>query len=396
MRGSTIMRLVAVAGFAGLTACSSTNSTQTTETPSASAPAGKPSVTSEPFGQVGTTPVDRYTLNSGHGMQVRILSYGGIIQSIEVPDRTGHIGNVTLGFPTLDGYLNNTGDAKTYFGAIIGRYGNRIAKGTFSLNGAEYHVPVNNNGNSLHGGTAGFDTKVWHASTQNGADDAGLKLQYVSPAGDMGYPGTLTTTVTYSVTKSNELHIDYHATTDAPTVVNLTNHTYFNLAGEDALNVYDHDLTINADTYTPTDSTQIPTGQLAPVKGTPFDFTAPTAIGAHITANDPQLLLAHGYDHNWVINRGNESGLVQAAKAVDPKTGRTLTVSTTEPGVQFYTSNFIEGAFTGTSDHVYRQGAGFTMETQHFPDSPNRPNFPSTTVNPGQAYDSKTVFAFGT
>ncbi|MGV9799368.1 aldose epimerase family protein [Mycobacterium sp. NPDC003449] len=396
MRGRTMMQLIAVAGVAGLTACGTGSPPETTETPSASAPAGKPSITSEPFGQVGTAPVDRYTLDSGNGMRVRILSYGGTIQSIEVPDRDGQAGNVTLGFPTLEGYLNNTGDAKTYFGAIIGRYGNRIAKGTFALNGAEHHVPINNNGNSLHGGTAGFDSKVWQASPQSGDDGAGLKLQYVSPAGEMGYPGTLTTTVTYTVTPSNELHIDYHATTDAPTVVNLTNHTYFNLAGEDALNVYDQDLTINADSYTPTDSTQIPTGQIAPVKGTPFDFTAPTAIGAHITANDPQLLLAHGYDHNWVINRGNDSGLVQAAKATDPKTGRTLTVSTTEPGVQVYTSNFIEGAFTGTSGHIYRQGAGFTMETQHFPDSPNRPNFPSTTVNPGQAYDSKTVFAFGT
>jgi aldose 1-epimerase len=386
MRGRRLLQLIANAGVAGLAACSNTTTT----------PAGPPSITTEPFGEVNGAPVNRYTLTSGHGMRVRILTYGGIIQSIEVPDRTGHADNVVLGFPTLDGYLNNTGSAKTYFGAIIGRYGNRIAKGAFSLQGNEYHLPINNNGNSLHGGTAGFDTKVWKADQQNGTDSVSLKLQYVSPAGEMGYPGTLTTTVTYTLNQKNELRINYYATTDVPTVINLTNHSYFNLAGEGTLDVYDHKVTIHADNYTPTDATQIPTGQIAPVKGTPFDFTSPTAIGAHITANDPQLLLAHGYDHNWVINRGNNTGLVEAARAEDSHTGRTLTVFTTEPGVQFYTSNFIDGAFTGTSGHTYRQGAGFTMETQHYPDSPNHPNFPTTTLNPGQTYDSTTVFTFGT
>jgi aldose 1-epimerase len=382
MRGRRLRQLIASAGVAGLAACGNTLTN-----------AGSPSITSEPFGQVGGTHVSRYTLLSGHGMRVRILTYGGIIQSIEVPDRAGRVDDVVLGFPTLDGYLN-AGSAKPYFGAIIGRYGNRIAKGAFSLNGNEYHLPINDNGNSLHGGTEGFDTKVWQASPQNGSASVGLKLEYVSPAGEMGYPGTLTTTVTYTLDQNNELRIDYHATTDAPTVINLTNHSYFNLAGEDALDVYDQRVTIDADTYTPTDTTQIPTGQIAPVKGTPFDFTAPTAIGAHIGANDSQLLLARGYDHNWVIDRGTNTGLVRAARAEDPRTGRTLTVSTTEPGVQFYTSNFIDGTFTGASGHVYRQGAGFTMETQHYADSPNHPNFPTTTLNPGQAYDSATVFAF--
>jgi len=395
MRGKRLLQLMAIAGAAGLAACSNMT-TNSADSGNGSIPTRPPSITSEPFGQVGGTPVSRYTLTSGHGMRVRILTYGGIIQSIEVPDRTGHVDDVVLGFSTLVGYLNNTGSAKTYFGAIIGRYGNRIAKGAFSLNGNEYHLPINNNGNSLHGGTAGFDTKVWQASQQNGSDSVGLTLQYVSPAGEMGYPGTLTTSVTYTLDQKNELRINYHATTDAPTVINLTNHSYFNLAGEDTLDVYDQKVTIHADNYTPTDPTQIPTGQIAPVKGTPFDFTSPTAIRAHITANDPQLLLAHGYDHNWVINRGNNTGLVEAARAEDPQTGRTLTVSTTEPGVQFYTSNFIDGAFTGTSGHIYRQGAGFTMETQHYPDSPNHPNFPTTTLNPGQTYDSTTVFAFST
>src|SRR5258705_1026308 len=394
MCGKTILRLIAIAGVAGLAACSSTTTNTTADSGSVSTPAGPPSITSKPFGQVAGTPVSCYTLTSGHGMRVRILTYGGIVQSIEVPERTGQVDDVVLGFPTLDGYLNNTGSAKTYFGAIIGRYGNRIAKGAFSLDGTEYHVPINNNGNSLHGGTAGFDTKVRHARPQNGSDSVGLKLQYVSPAGEMGYPGALTTTVTYTVDQKNEPGINYQATPHAPTVINPTNHSSLNLAGEDTLDVYNQKATTNADDYTPTDPTQIPTGQLAPVKGTPFDFTSPTAIGAHITANDPQLLLSQDYDHNWEINRGNNTGLVEAARAEDPQTGRTMTVSTTEPGVQFYTSNFIAGAFTGSSGHIYRQGAAFTMETQHYPDSPNHPNFPSTTLNPGQTYDSTTVLTF--
>src|ERR1700739_3229576 len=395
MRGKRLLQLIGLAGVAGLAACSNTMRNSTMDSGNAPIPAGQPTISSEQFGQVGGTPVSRYTLTSGHGMRVRILTSGGFIQSTEVPDRRGQVDDVVLGFPTLDGYLNNTGPAKTYFGAVIGRYGNRIARGSFSLNGKEFHLPINNNGNSLHGGTAGFDAKVWQASPQNGSDSVSLKLQYVSPAGEMGYPGTLTTTVTYTVDQKNELRVNYHATTDAPTVINLTNHSYFNLAGEDTRDVYDQKVTINADNYSPTDQTQIPTGQIAPVKGTPFDLTSPTAIGAHITANDPQLLLAHGYDHNWVINRGNNTGLAEAARAEDPKTGRTLTVSTTEPGVQFYTSNFIDGAFTGTSGHIYRQGAGFTMETQHYPDSPNHPDFPTTPLDPGQTYDSTTVFAFG-
>lgn len=395
MRYTRLHQLFAIAGAAGLAACSNTATNSSADSGNAPIPAGPPTITSEPFGQVGATTVDRYILTSGHGMRVRILTYGGIIQTIEVPDRAGHVANVVLGFSDLVGYLNNTGSAKTYFGAVIGRYGNRIANGAFSLDGNEYRLPINNNGNSLHGGTEGFDTKVWRASQQDGNDAVSLKLQYVSPAGEMGYPGTVTTTVTYTLNQKNELRINYHATTDAATVINLTNHSYFNLAGEETLDVYNQKVTIHADRYLPTDHRQIPTGQIAPVQGTPFDFTSPTAIGARINANDPQLLLAHGYDHNWVINRGNKTGLVEAASAEDPQTGRILTVSTTEPGVQFYTSNFLDGSFSGTSGHIYRQGAGFTMETQHYPDSPNRPNFPSTVLNPGQTYDSTTVFAFG-
>jgi aldose 1-epimerase len=403
MRGVVFARLLAAVSVAGLVACGSAApntaapKTGANNSSSAAGASQSPTVTSEPFGQAGGAPVSRYTLSNGNGMRVRILNYGGIIQSLEVPDRQGHVDDVVLGFPTLDGYLaSNSFSSKPYFGAIVGRYANRIAKGTFMLNGAAYHVPVNNNGNSLHGGTAGFDQKVWQATPQQGGDTAGLKLQYVSPAGEMGYPGTLTATVTYTLSRDNRLSIDYQATTDAPTVVNLTNHTYWNLSGESALGIYNDKLTLNADQYTPTDSTQIPTGQIVPVKGTPMDFTTPTAIGSHITANDPQLMTGQGYDLNWVINRTDDTSLLQAAKVEDPASGRTLTVLTTQPGIQFYSGNFLNGAYTGTSGHAYRQGAGLALETQHYPDSPNHPNFPTTTLNPGQTYHQTTVFQLGT
>ncbi len=400
MRGILLVRVIAIAGIVGLTACGGTATSTPPAPPSAGASSAAanqaPTVTSEPFGQVDGAAVSRYTLSNGRGMTVRILTYGGTIQSLEVPDRRGHVDNVVLGFATLDGYLDIAKKkGNPYFGAIIGRYANRIAKGAFTLNGTAHQLPVNNNGNSLHGGTAGFDQKVWQATPQQGGDTVGLKLQYVSPSGEMGYPGALTATVTYTLDQTNRLNIDYQASTDAPTVVNLTNHSYWNLAGESALGIYDHRLTLNADRYTPTDSTQIPTGQLAPVKGTPMDFTAPTAIGARITANDPQLLTGQGYDLNWAINRGDDTSLAQAAKVEDPSTGRTLTVLTTEPGIQFYSGNFLDGTIIGTGGHAYRQGAGLALETQHFPDSPNHPEFPSTTLNPGQTYHQTTVFQLG-
>jgi aldose 1-epimerase len=388
--------MVAIASVAGLTACGGPSPNPAPPASGSAPPPQAPSLSSEPFGQVDGTAVTRYTLSNGRGMTVRILNYGGIIQSLEVPDRQGHVDNVVLGFPTLDGYLaSNRSASKPYFGCIVGRYANRIGKGTFTLNGNTYHVPVNNNGNSLHGGTVGFDQKVWQATPRQGGDTVGLSLRYVSPSGEMGYPGTLSSTVTYSLDQANRLNIDYQATTDAPTVVNLTNHTYWNLAGEPAPHIYDHRLTLNADRYTPTDSTQIPTGQLAPVAGTPMDFTRPTAIGARITANDPQLMTGQGYDLNWVINRTDDTSLVQAAKVEDPASGRTLTVLTTQPGIQFYSGNFLTGAITGTSGHAYRQGAGLALETQHFPDSPNHPDFPTTTLNPGQTYHQTTVFQLG-
>jgi len=332
-------------------------------------------------------------------MVVKILNYGGIIQELSVPDRKGHAKNVALGFATVDDYVKfNSPQAGggVYFGALVGRYANRIAKGTFTLNGTTYHVPINNNGNSLHGGLVGFNQYVWDATPQSGNGTVGLQLKIVSPDGDQGYPGNLAVTVTYTLDQANRLTARYNATTDKPTVVNLTNHSYFNLAGEDALDIYDQLLFLNSTYYTPTDSTQIPTGALAPVKGTPLDFTKPTPIGENITADDVQLLTGQGYDLNWVLNKPSGSNaLTLAAKAADPASGRSMSIFTTQPGIQFYSSNFLTGTLVGTSGHAYRQGKGFALETQHFPDSPNHANFPTTTLNPGQTYDQTTAWQFG-
>jgi aldose 1-epimerase len=346
-------------------------------------------------------PVDRYTLTNRHGLSVAILTYGGIIQSIGVPDRHGQVANVALGFATLAEYVAKASPAVTanggpYFGELIGRYGNRIAGGAFTLGGTTYHVPINNNDNSLHGGLVGFGNHVWAAQPVSDATTAGVRLTLVSPDGDQGYPGTLTVTVTYTLDNNGALGIRYRATTDAPTVLNLTNHTYFNLAGESSGPAYDQKVQINADAYTPTDAELIPTGEIVPVAGTPFDFTRPTAIGARISDNDPQLIMAQGYDHNWVLNRrGYAPGqLAPAAQAWDPASGRHLSVLTDQPGVQFYSGNFLNGTLVGSGGHTYRQSAGYTFETQHYPDSPNRPNFPSTVLNPGQVFDSTTIFQF--
>jgi len=351
-----------------------------------------PHITEQPFGAVGGQPVALYTLTNARGMEVRIMTYGGVIQSIKVPDRNGQLADVVLGFANVADYVKSS----PYFGAIIGRYGNRIAKGTFTLDGKTYHLPINNGVNSLHGGTTGFDKQIWHATALPGTTSVGLKLTYTSPNGSNGYPGTLPVAVTYTLTDDNALHIHYLATTDAPTVLNLTNHSYFNLAGEGTGTVYNQILQLNADHYTPTDATQIPTGVIAPVAGTPFDFTHPTAIGAHIRAGVAQILLAQGYDHNWVLNRASptDTSLILAGSIHDPQSGRTLEVYTTEPGVQVYTANFLTGTFAGVSGKVYRQGDAFTMETQHYPDSPNHPNFPSTVLRPGQQFDSTTIFKF--
>jgi len=334
-------------------------------------------------------------------MTVRVITYGGIIQSLEVPDKDGDVDDVVLGFDDLAGYVENNNPGP-YFGALIGRYGNRIAGGKFELDGTTYQLPLNNGPNTLHGGPKGFDTKVWEATDVSDGDVAALQLELVSPDGDMGFPGELTTTVTYSLNADSELSIHYEATTDAPTVVNLTNHTYWNLDGEGSGSIYDHELQLDASHYTPVDKTLIPTGELAPVEGTPFDFREPTAIGSRIREDNQQLLYGQGYDHNWALDRtdngaregsDSEDALEEAAVLHDPDSGRTLTITTTEPGIQFYSGNFLTGTLVGTGGHIYRQGDGLALETQHFPDSPNQPDFPSTRLDPGQQYDSTTVFS---
>ena len=361
-----------------------------------------PSITKEPFGSTGGIAVDRYTLDNGKGMVVKIITYGGTIQELWVPDKRGRSANVVLGFPTLDDYVAKNSPFPAggpYFGSIIGRYGNRIANGTFTLDGVTYHLPINNPPNSLHGGIDGFDNKVWTATVippKHGS--VGLKLHYTSPDGEEGYPGTLSVDVTYTLTRDDALWIKYRATVDGKaTVLNLTNHSYWNLSGEGSGDIYDHVLWLNADNYTPVDSTLIPTGAIDPVAGTPFDFTKPTAIGDRIRdASNQQIAFGRGYDHNWVLNRRNAKGLVPAARVFDPASGRVLKIDTTEPGIQFYSGNFLDGTLAGTSGKFYRQSDGFALETQHYPDSPNHANFPSTVLRPGQTFASTTVFALST
>lgn len=330
-------------------------------------------------------PVQLYTL-SGPDLTVRITTFGARVVSIEAPDRKGKMADVVLGYDNVSQY---EADKTTYFGAIVGRYGNRIAHGTFHIGGAEYHIPLNNGPNALHGGTVGFDQKVWTARIL----PDGVEMALVSPDGDMGFPGTLTAHVRYTL-HGLSLRVDYTAVTTKPTVVNLTNHSYFNLAGNGKGTILDEVLTLNADRYTPVDAGLIPTGELASVEGTPFDFRKPTAI-ARIHNDNPQLKIAGGYDHNFVLNSKAGDDLHLAAQVFDPDSGRTLTVTTTEPGVQFYSGNFLNGKLTGKFGISYPKYAGLALETQHFPDSPNHPDFPSTLLQPGRTLRSTTVFTFG-
>ena len=348
-------------------------------------------VSRAPFGKMPDgTPVEIFTLTSATGMEVRTMPYGAIVVSLRVPDRSGHAADVALGFDNLDDYITKN---SPYFGVIAGRYANRIAKGRFTLDGKTYRLATNNGPNHLHGGVRGFDKILWHAEPFERGGTAGVVYTLTSHDGDEGYPGTLTATVSYTVSASNALTLDYEATTDRATPVNLTHHTYFNLAGEGAGDILGHVLTLDADRFTPADDTLIPTGVIAPVDHTPFDFRTPTAVGANIDADDVQLHRGGGYDHNFVLNG---TGLHHAARVVDPLSGRTLDVSTTEPGLQFYTGNFLDGTITGKAGHAYARRGGLCLETQHFPDSPNHANFPTTIVRPGTPYRSQTVFAFGT
>jgi len=354
----------------------------------ASPPTGKPGVKKESFGTLHDgTSVDLYTITNAQGMEIRATSYGGIVVSLRVPDKKGNLDDIALGFDDLKGYLANT----PYFGAIIGRYGNRIAKGKFTLDGKEYTLARNNGPNSIHGGLKGFNKVVWQGEPLQGPAGVGIILTYTSKDGEEGYPGNLKTKVTYTLTEKNEWIIDYEAVTDKATPVNLTEHTYFNLAGEGKGDVLGHILQLNASRFTPVDQNLIPTGELRPVKSTPLDFTQPTAIGARIDADYEQLRLGRGYDHNFVIDR-KDSDPVLAARVKEPTSGRVLEVYTTEPGLQLYTGNFLDGTITGKGGHVYKQRFGFCLETQHFPDSPNHPDFPTTILRPGRTYHSRTIY----
>ena len=339
-----------------------------------------------PDGQV----VDLITLRNAAGVEVKVLTYGGTILSLRTPDRAGAQDDIVLGFDSLAPYL----DKSPYFGCLIGRYCNRIAKGQFTLDGRTHSLATNNRPNHLHGGTKGWDKAVWTAETFQTAESVSVQLKHTSPDGDEGYPGTVNADVTYTLTDKNELVVDYHATTDKPTVINLTQHSYFNLTGAKATDILGHQLTLYADRYTPVDATLIPTGELASVEGTPFDFRESTAIGARINEPHEQIKRGLGYDHNFVLTRAGAM-LAPAARVVDPATGRTLEIATTEPGIQFYSGNFLDGTLTGKGGRVYGHRAGFCLETQHFPDSPNHPAFPTTTLLPGEEYRSKTVFTFG-
>lgn len=346
--------------------------------------------TKEDFGTVDGKKVELYTLTNRNGVEARIATYGGAVVSLKVPDRNGNLADVVLGYDDLAGYLQDT----SYFGSIIGRYGNRIAKGRFNLNSVEYKLATNNGENHLHGGIKGFDKVVWSGAPSNAANGVRLKLTYASRDLEEGYPGNLFVTVVYTLTNTNELKIDYSATTDKDTVVNLTHHSYFNLAGEGNGDILKHEMMINANRFTPVDSALIPSGELRAVGGTPFDFQRPTAIGARIDQDEEQLKLGRGYDHNFVIN-GRNGVLRRAARVFEQSSGRIMEVWTTEPGMQFYTGNFLDGK-PGKGGKPYQIRYGFCLETQHFPDSPNHPKFPTTTLRKGSTYRTSTIYRFST
>ncbi|HEX5991736.1 MAG TPA: aldose epimerase family protein [Thermomicrobiales bacterium] len=355
-------------------------------------PSAASGIASESWGEVDGEQVTLFTLTNANGMEVKITNYGGIITSVMTPDRDGNMENVTLGFDNLDAYV----EGHPYFGNITGRYANRIARGTFDIDDENFYLALNNGPNTLHGGDVGFDKVVWVAEEVSGEGEVGVKLSRVSPDMEEGYPGNLTVEVTYTLTDNDEIRIDYHATTDEPTVVNLTNHAYWNLAGDGSGTTENHLLTLMASNYTPVDANLIPTGEIAPVAGTPMDFTTPHAIGERIRDDFEQLLLGRGYDHNYVLDRESpdDTSLIVAAVVEEPETGRTLTISTTEPGIQFYSGNFLDATEIGAAGKMYRQGDGFALETQHFPDSPNQPNFPDTVLEPDEEFNSTTVYAF--
>lgn len=355
----------------------------------------KMNIVKSDFGTLDGASVSLFTLTNENGMEVKITNYGGTITSLKVPDKEGNFEDVVLGFDTLEGYLSDAyKTAGPYFGAIIGRYGNRIANAKFTLDGTEYELAANNNPNHLHGGIKGFDKVVWEAEEVRTDKGVGLKLHYVSEDMEEGYPGTLTVDVVYTLTNDNEIVMDYTATTDKKTIVNLTNHSYFNLnAGKS--DILDHEVMINADQFIPVDGTLIPTGELRDVAGTPFDFTSPTAVGARIKEDNEQLKYGLGYDHCWVV-KGENGKMRLAATVYEPNSGRFMEVHSTEPGIQFYSGNFLDGTLTGSRGVVYKHRYGLALETEHFPDTPNQPDFPSVELNPGETYHTQTIYKFST
>jgi aldose 1-epimerase len=362
--------------------------------------ASSPEVRLEPAGEVRGEQVLRYILVNSVGTEVTILTFGGIIESLLFRDRLGERRNIVLGFKTLEEYVRynpartpaNPEGAGAYFGALIGRYANRIAGGRLEIDGQHYCVPTNDGTNALHGGDVGFDQKVWGSTVVRDDGAVGVRLEYVSPSGEMAFPGTLRAVATYTLDNDNRLELKLQAKTDAPTFLNLTNHTYWNLAGESSGAVHDQLLYLNADSYTPVDEALVPTGEILTVSETPLDFRHPRAIGERIRDAHPQMIIAHGYDHNWVLNQTSPSSLLHAATVVDPKSGRALRVRTTQPGLQFYSGNFLNGALMGRGGSTYRQSDGFALEAQHFPGSPQWPDFPSTVLLPGDSFEEKIVF----
>jgi aldose 1-epimerase len=384
MSAKAMIAAILAAGAVSCIACTSAPPTQPQSKPAAT-------ISKEPFGTKEGSQVDLYTLRNAKGLEARITNYGGIMVSLKVPDRNGQFGDVVLGFDSLDGYLSPEFlKSNPYFGALIGRYGNRIGGAKFTLDGKVCTLAANNGPNHLHGGIKGFDKVVWEARPLQG-EEPSLELHYLSKDGEEGYPGNLNVTAVYTLTNDNGLKIEFTAVTDKDTVVNLTHHSYFNLAGRG--DILGHEVMINADKFTPVDSTLIPTGELRAVAGTPFDFTTATAIGARINQDNEQLKFGKGYDHNWVINKpAGELGVM--ARVYEPTSGRVLEVLSTEPGLQFYSGNFLDGALKGKGGWVYQFRNGFCMEPQHYPDSPNKPDFPSVVLRPGQTYKNTIIYRF--
>ncbi len=353
---------------------------------------GTVKITKAPFGKTGDgQAVDLYTLSNPSGMKAKITNYGGIVTELHVPDKNGNNGDVVLGYEKLSSYI----EASPYFGCITGRYANRIAKGRFTIDGTEYKLATNNGDNHLHGGVAGLDKKVWSAKEVKGVGRAGIEFSYLSPDGEEGYPGNVHCKVTYWLTVQNEIEIQYEATTDKSTHLNLTHHSYFNLAGAGSGDILNHEVELFADKFVPTDASNIPLGELAPVKGTPFDFLTPHKIGARIGENNQQLKVGLGYDHNWVINSTGK-GIELAARVTEEKSGRIMEVLTDQPGIQFYTGNFLDGSNVGKGGNVYKHRNAFCLETQKFPDSPNNPSYPSSLLEPGQTYRHVCIYRFST